>query len=37
MLMGVFESNAMLPPVAAQTGDNVEAIKGVLTRCGLLG
>ena len=36
-LMGIFDSNTMPRPVKALEGDNVEAIKGVLTRCGLLG
>ncbi len=36
MLMGIFDSNAMLPPVAAQEGENVEAIRGVLDACGML-
>ena len=36
-LMGIFDSNTMPRPVKALEGDHVEAIKGVLTRCGLLG
>ena len=35
-LMGVFETNQMLRPVKALTGDNVDAIAKVLTDCGML-
>lgn len=34
--MGVFETNQMLRPVKALTGDNVDAIAKVLTDCGML-
>lgn len=36
MLMGVFATNQMSEPVAAQTGENVEAVREVLLRHGLL-
>lgn len=35
-LMGVFESNQMPEPVSALTGENVEAVRAVLVRNGLL-
>ena len=35
-LMGIFDCNQMPRPVEALTGENVEAIKAVLERCGLL-
>ena len=36
MLMGVFESNTMPRPVAELEGANVEAIREVLMRCGVI-
>lgn len=36
MLMGVFQTNQMSEPVSAQTGENVEAVREVLLRHGLL-
>ena len=35
-LMGIFDSNTMPRPVKAMEGANVDAIRGVLERCGLL-
>lgn len=35
-LMGIFETNQMSEPVQAQTGENVEAVRAVLVRNGLL-
>lgn len=36
MLMGVFSSNAMLPPVKPLEGENVEAVRKVLVETGLI-
>ena len=35
-LMGIFDSNTMPRPVKALEGENVEALRNVLTNCGLL-
>lgn len=35
-LMGIFETNQMSEPVDAQTGENIEAVRAVLVRNGLL-